>query len=202
MKPIQASTDTIGILKPTSFIFTTNGDTLCIYIQTLNSVGTSEPTLSLNGEVFRPMPKGSTASVIISHDLFRDYVFLPQLEKYRTDQKLSNDKKPKEIEHSKGFKFSFYVNGSHQVNNDSSLTLSQQTSYGGTQIVLDVEPTTLTIEDNEAKWSFEHNYSMNVHQDNTFGSTTDYTVTFNVTAAQVGPSAAVQVVHTYLTCAY
>lgn len=185
VKPIQASSDASAILKPKSFIFITNGDTLCMYIQTLNSAGTAEPTLSHDGMVFRPMPKGSTASIIISHDLFRDHVFLPQLEKYRNDQKLDDSKKPTAVENSKGFKFSFYVKGSHQVKKDSSGSIMQVTSYGGVEVVLDVEATTLTIENNTAKWSFNHNYNMKVHQDNTFSSTSNYTVTFKIAAEQV-----------------
>ncbi|KAJ3805095.1 hypothetical protein F5876DRAFT_82193 [Lentinula aff. lateritia] len=162
VKSLKADSDPNGMLQPKSFIFAASGEkddgVLSIFIQTVGSgspPGNPAATFtSTSATPIHPIPKDQDASIIISHETFSRGVYLKQLEAYRVNRKLGEDKKAKEETVAKGFKYTFYLESDWDVQlND----IPQRSLFGTSshfesfRVRLHESPCTLTIQDGRAK---------------------------------------------------
>lgn len=162
VKSIKVDADPNGLLQPKSFIFAASGEkddgVLSIFIQTVGSGSASgNPAAtftSTSATPIHPIPKDQDASIIISHETFSRGVYLKQLEAYRVDRKLGDDKKAKEETVAKGFKYTFYLESDWdvQLNDIPQRSLFGTSSYFESfHVKLQESPCTMTIQDGQAK---------------------------------------------------
>ncbi|RKL26226.1 hypothetical protein BFJ72_g13799 [Fusarium proliferatum] len=159
---INSGSDALGILEPESFVFGASGDVLSIYIKTKRSgagAGDVEAKfMSADSRAIRPIPKGQSASIIISHRLLNDKVFLPRLEKYRTELNISNE--ISKIPNDNGFTYQFYLKGDFDVNMRVERSIFASVSLPRTTVHLDDALTTLEISNRNAIFSYEKDYEI------------------------------------------
>lgn len=191
VKAIKDPSDASAILKPKSFIFVSNGDVLCIYIKTEGSdaePGDPEAKFTnTDGSTIRPIPEGSSASIIVSHRLLHEKVFLPRLQQYRKECGFTDVMDAEQVkqqqqamklvgvdmpdpnktvtwaDNPKGFTYQFYLGGKFDVNMKSESSIWAQESIPTVKVSLDAAVTTLKIEDNSATFSHTHDTNFEWH---------------------------------------
>lgn len=159
------------ILRPESFVFACCGDgaeaVLSIYIKIQDSgfnSGDLNPTwpIAPGNHVYRPVPAGFEASVIIRHEIMRQSLLdsinssvkLPSGQPAATDTRDNNED---------GFKFSVKVNRDYVQDTWKDSTLADwlplpiMREHGG-KLFGDLEnsPLTLRIQNNDVAWSLGH----------------------------------------------
>ena len=182
------------MLKPKSFVFGSNGDVLCIYIQTQGSGAepgdTEAKFTNKDGSTIRPIPDGSTASIIIAHRLLHEKVFLYQLQKYQDSNKVASTKKITTSGNSKGFTYQFYIKGDFDVDMKGESGIFSQVYVPTTTVHMDDAPTTLKIEDTQASFDYNKVYPITwVSSSMSFGPSrpTENTADLTVKISQVRP---------------
>ncbi|KAF4970427.1 hypothetical protein FSARC_2547 [Fusarium sarcochroum] len=162
VKAMKSGSDALGILEPESFVFAANGDVLSIYIKTKGSgagAGDVEAKfMSTDNRAIRPIPKGQSASIIISHRLLNDKVFLPQLEKYRTEHKIAKEISTKSNEN--GFTYEFHLKGDFDVNMKGEHSIFANVTLPKTTVHLNDALTTLKIDNGNAIFSYDKDYEI------------------------------------------
>ncbi|KAI9845916.1 MAG: hypothetical protein M1837_004452 [Sclerophora amabilis] len=164
-------------LRPLSFVFASHGEgddaVLSIYIQTDASgraPGNTNPKFEISDNsggqlIYRPLPKGYTAGMVIHHEVMRDNLFLPSLNaavtvEGETQHAASNSLSPG----ARGFQFNVKVDRKFMqpVNEPYDFRLDfWNGSYSevfGKGILLNLQdhPLVLRIEDGKAKWTLAY----------------------------------------------
>ena len=190
VKALEDPSDSSAVLKPKSFVFGSNGDVLCIYVQTEGSGAqpgdTEAKFTNSDSSTIRPIPEGSTASIIVAHRLLHEKVFLSQLRKYQSDNGISSDKAVQTFDNVNGFTYKFYVKGDFEVNMKGEHGVLAQVSIPQKTVHMDDAMTTLKIEDTKATFDYSKTYPIK-WSSSSFGTRqpTEYTANLTVKISQV-----------------
>ncbi|KAM0553385.1 hypothetical protein ACHAPJ_007399 [Fusarium lateritium] len=162
VKAMKSGSDALGILEPESFVFAANGDVLSIYIKTKGSgagAGDVEAKfMSIENRAIRPIPTGQSASIIISHRLLNDKVFLPQLEKYRTEHNIAKEISTESNDY--GFTYQFILEGNFDVDMKGEHSIFARVTLPKTIVYLHDALTTLIIRNGNAIFSYLKYYEI------------------------------------------
>ncbi|KAF7547287.1 hypothetical protein G7Z17_g7836 [Cylindrodendrum hubeiense] len=169
VRPMGGISGELGMfLKPKNFRLVPNGDAVCIYIKIEGSGATEgdiKPSFTdVDGAVICPIPEGSSASIIFSHRLLHEKVFLPLLQQC---QGIYSEGPLKSIawgNGGRGFWYGFYLKGESNVNMEDQSEV-YTSNMSAVKARMDDAMTTMNIEDNRVTFSYSQTYQVEWRND-------------------------------------